>query len=71
MTKKHDILVAVKKGMLVRILKSPQNYDIIVEFKAALTVKSCFPPVSISTFGITYIENISSEAILARAILTH
>lgn len=42
-----------------------------VQFKASLTIKACFPPSSVSTFGITYIENISIKAIPSRAISTH
>lgn len=52
-----------EKNMLVR-----KNNHIIVQFKAFLTIKSCFLQVSVSTFGITYIENISIEVVSSRAI---
>lgn len=65
----------IKKQVMFWLLSkqntSEEKNHIIVQFKTSLTIKSCFPPGSVLTCGITYIENISIETVPSRAILTH
>lgn len=55
-----------KKNMLVS--KNQKYYSSV---QSIFNNKIMFPLGSVSTFGITYIENISIEAAPSRAILTH